>query len=111
VYLVLAIAAASGHASYALTQHFDVILELNPPIGEIQTEARELSATAVDELRRGGETFDLRLVIVAAPERRKPGLVTSTLVTLFVIPAFYLSFGKNSIEGQQLWKTCVIAVD
>jgi len=103
VYLVLAIAAALGvHASYALTQNFDVLPEFNPPIVEVQTEAQELSATAVDELRRGGETFDLQLVIDAAFERCKPGLVTSTLVTSFVIPAFYLSFGKNSIEGQQL---------
>jgi hypothetical protein len=82
VYLVLAIAAASGvYASYALTQlPFDVLPKFNPPIVEIQTEARGLSAASVDELRRGGETFDLQLVI----------------------PAFYLSFGKNSIEGQKL---------
>src|SRR5687768_3625933 len=85
-YLVSAIAAASGVcASYALTDyaltqpHFDVLPEFSPP-----------PAAGM-------------LAVLAVPARNAvlAGLITSTLVTLFVISAFCLSFGENSIEGQR----------
>ena len=99
---LLVVAIAAGVIAVGVVQlrdaPVDVLPEFTPPYVEVQTEALGLSAEEVEQLVTvplavagsipGHEIEHPMAVVILG------GLVTSTLLNLFVLPSLYLRFGK-----------------